>query len=140
MDKNLPASAGDTDLNLCGNYWVQVLQPLKLMRLEPCAPQQEKVMSLSRFCLFATPWTVAHWASPSMGFSRHEYWSGLPFPSPGESSQTRDRTWVSCIAGRRFTLWATRDNKKSHHNEKPTHLNEEQLMLNEKKPLCSLKT
>ena len=32
---------------------------------------------------FATPWTVAHQAPPSMGFSRQEYWSGLPFPSPG---------------------------------------------------------
>ena len=31
-----------------------------------------------------TPWTVAHQASPSMGFSRQEYWSGLPFPSPGD--------------------------------------------------------
>ena len=34
--------------------------------------------------LFVTPWTVAHQASPSMGFSRQEYWSGLPFPSPGD--------------------------------------------------------
>ena len=32
----------------------------------------------------ATPWTVAHQAPPSMGFSRQEYWSGLPFPSPGD--------------------------------------------------------
>ena len=31
-----------------------------------------------------TLWTVAHQASPSMGFSRQEYWSGLPFPSPGD--------------------------------------------------------
>ena len=31
-----------------------------------------------------TPWTVAHQAPLSMGFSRHEYWSGLPFPSPGD--------------------------------------------------------
>ena len=38
--------------------------------------------SLSRIRLFATPWTVAYQASPSMGFSRQEYWSGLPFPSP----------------------------------------------------------
>ena len=38
--------------------------------------------SLSRVWLFATPWTVAHQASSSMEFSRHEYWSGLPFPSP----------------------------------------------------------
>ena len=33
---------------------------------------------------FVTPWTVAHQASLSMGFSRQEYWGGLPFPSPGE--------------------------------------------------------
>ena len=40
--------------------------------------------SLSRVRLFATPWTVAHQASPSMGFSRQEYWSRLPVPSPGD--------------------------------------------------------
>ena len=40
--------------------------------------------SLSRVQLFATPWTVTYQASPSMGFSRQEYWSGLPFPSPGD--------------------------------------------------------
>ena len=39
---------------------------------------------LSRVQLFATPWTVAHQAPPSMEFSRQEYWSGLPFPSPGD--------------------------------------------------------
>ena len=38
--------------------------------------------SLSSVRLFATPWTVAHQAPLSMGFSRQEYWSGLPFPSP----------------------------------------------------------
>jgi len=42
------------------------------------------VKSLSRVRLFSTPWTVAHQALPSMGFSRQEYWSGLPFPSPGD--------------------------------------------------------
>ena len=41
-----------------------------------------KVKSLSCVRLFATPWTGAHQAPPSMGFSRQEYWSGLPFPSP----------------------------------------------------------
>ena len=40
--------------------------------------------SLSRVRLFATPWTVGYQAPPSLGFSRQEYWSGLPFPSPGE--------------------------------------------------------
>ena len=41
-----------------------------------------KVKSLNRVRLFATPWTVAYHTPPSMGFSRQEYWSGLPFPSP----------------------------------------------------------
>ena len=41
-----------------------------------------EVKSLSLVRLFATPWTVAYQAPPSMGFSRQEYWSGLSFPSP----------------------------------------------------------
>ena len=40
-----------------------------------------KVKSFSCVRLFTTPWTVAHQAPPSMGFSRQEYWSGLPLPS-----------------------------------------------------------
>ena len=43
-----------------------------------------KVKSLSRVRLFATPWTVAYQEPQSMGFSRQEYWSGLPFPSSGD--------------------------------------------------------
>ena len=42
-----------------------------------------KVKSLSRVRLLATPWTAAHQAPPSMGFSRQEYWSGVPLLSPG---------------------------------------------------------
>ena len=45
---------------------------------------KEKVKSLSRVRLFATPWTVAYQAPPSLGFSRQEYWSRLPFPSTGD--------------------------------------------------------
>ena len=41
-----------------------------------------KVKLLSRVWFLATPWTAAHQAPPPMGFSRQEYWSGLPFPSP----------------------------------------------------------
>ena len=41
-----------------------------------------KVKSLSRVRLLATPWTAAHQAPPPMGFSRQEYWSGVPLPSP----------------------------------------------------------
>ena len=49
-------------------------------------PLKMKVKSLSRVQLFTTPWTVACQAPPPMGFSRQEYWSGLPFPSPGDLS------------------------------------------------------
>ena len=41
-----------------------------------------EVKSLSCVRLFATPWTITYHTPPSMGFSRQEYWSGLPFPSP----------------------------------------------------------
>ena len=44
-----------------------------------------KVKSLSRVLLLATPWTAAHQAPPSVGFSRQEYWSGVPWPSPMNS-------------------------------------------------------
>ena len=44
----------------------------------------EIVKSLSCVQLFVTPWTVANQSPPSMGFSRQEYWSGLPFPSAGD--------------------------------------------------------
>ena len=43
-----------------------------------------KVKSLSHVRLFETPWNVAYQAPLSMEFSRQEYWSGLPFPSPGD--------------------------------------------------------
>ena len=50
----------------------------------PYLAMKVKVKPLSRVRLFATLWTVAHQAPPSMGFSRQEHWSGLPFPSPGD--------------------------------------------------------
>ena len=46
--------------------------------------ERKKVKSLSRVRLFASPWTVAYQAPPSMGFSRQGYWNELPFPSPGD--------------------------------------------------------
>ena len=55
-----------------------------------------------------TPWTVAHKASLPMGFSRQEYWTGLPSPSPRDLPNSGTEPWVSCTAGRFFTHWATR--------------------------------
>ena len=102
-----------------------------------------KVKSLSRVWPSATPWTAAFQAPPLMGFSRQEYWSGVPLPSPKVtqsrptlcnpidytaheilqarilewvaspfsrgSSQSRNRTRVSCIAGGFFTSWVARE-------------------------------
>ena len=56
----------------------------KGLTLEFLICHKVKVKSLSRVRLFETPWTVAHQAPPSMEFSRQEYWSGWPFPSPGD--------------------------------------------------------
>ena len=53
--------------------------------------------SLSRVLLFATPWTVAYQAPPSMGFSRQEYWSGLPFPSPIHESENVKVKSSGCV-------------------------------------------
>ena len=49
-----------------------------------CIKVKVKVKSLSRVWLLATPWTVAYQAPLSMGFSRQEYWSGVPLPSPAK--------------------------------------------------------
>ena len=48
--------------------------------------KESEARSLFSVRLFTTPWTIAHQAPPSMGFSRQEHWSGLPFPSPGDLS------------------------------------------------------
>ena len=54
---------------------------------------------VTQSCLIlVTPWTVARQIPLSMGFSRQEYWRGLPFPSPQEIELR-----ISCIAGRIFT-------------------------------------
>ena len=60
-----------------------------------------EVKWLSCVRLFVTPWTVAYQASQSMGFSRQEYWSGVPFTSPGDLP---DPGIEPPSPGRRFTL------------------------------------
>ena len=69
----------------------------------------------SRVSLFGTPWTVTHQAPLCMGFLRQEYWSGLPFPSPGDLPRPRDWTcvsYVSCIAGDSLPL--SQSSRESH--------------------------
>ena len=61
------------------------LEPFETICLEvKVSIKWSEVKLLSRVRLFATPWTVAYQDPLSMGFSRQEYWSGLPFPSPGD--------------------------------------------------------
>ena len=86
------------------------------------------------FCpvrLFDTPQTVAHLAPQSMEFSRQEYWSGLPFPSPGDLPSLGIETQVSCIAGRCFSrVLSTKENfyfSTTGYIQMPTK---------ENKPLC----
>ena len=80
---------------------------------------------LSRVRLFATPWTVACQAPLSVGFPRQEYWSGLPFPSPGDLPDPGIKPRLSCISciGRQIlyycstwvpNLWST-----TLHSESP---------------------
>ena len=52
---------------------------------------------------FVNPWTVAHRAPLSVGFSRQEYWSGLPFPLPGDLPDPRFQLESPALAGRFFT-------------------------------------
>ena len=67
------------------------------------------VQWLSRVWLFVVPWTVAHQAPLSMGILQARILEWVAIQSSRGSSQTRDQTQVSCIAGRFFTIWATRE-------------------------------
>ena len=57
----------------------------------------------------ATPWTVAHQAPLSLGFSRQEYWSRLPFSSPGDLPNLGVGPRSPTLAGKFFTFWTTRE-------------------------------
>ena len=73
-----PGDLPDKGMESASAAWQADSLPLS----HPPEFQFSSVQSLSRVQLFVTPWTVAYQASPSMGFSKQEYWSGLPFPSP----------------------------------------------------------
>ena len=64
-----------------------------------------KVKSLSRVRLPATPWTAAYQAPPSMGFSRQEYWSGVPLPSPTVVSLTANLVVWHWVITSLWALW-----------------------------------
>ena len=80
---------------------------------------KEKVKSPSRVQLFATAWTVAYQAPQSMEFSKQEYWSVFPFPTPGHLPNPGIKPGFSLTAGRHFTIWATREAPNRELDSKP---------------------
>ena len=82
--------------------------------------KSKREMLLSHVHLFAIPWAVAYQAPTSMGFSRQEYWSGLPFPSPGDLSDpgiepmslmspARARRFFTTIATWGYNQWGCKE-------------------------------
>ena len=80
---------------------------------------RSEVMLLSRVRLFVTPWTVAHQALPSMGFSRQEYWSGLPFLPLGDLPDPGIEPWSPALQADALTSeppGKPQDNLNSHYS------------------------
>ena len=94
--------------------WTATCKRIKLL------PHTVKVKSLSRVQLFATPWTVAYHAPPSMGFSRQESWSGLPFPSPGGLPDPGIEPGSPALEA--DTLPSEPPDKSSHYTQKQNRL------------------
>ena len=73
-----------TNWSMFSNVTNPFIAPATIRYIELSSMKLSKVKSPSRVRLFATPWTVAYQIPPSIGFSRQECWSGLPFPAPGD--------------------------------------------------------
>ena len=84
MDCSLPGSPVHGILQARTLEWVAI-------SFSNAGKWKVKVKPLSRVWLLATPWTAAYQAPPSMGFSRQEYWSGVPLPSPSLTWYTRKK-------------------------------------------------
>ena len=110
LQGDLPDQGSNLPL-LCLLHWQ--VGPLPLA---PPGKVKVKVKSLSRLRLFATLRTVAHQAPPSMGFSRQEYWSGLPFPSPGDLPDPGIEPRSPALQADTSNLWATREAWKALPN------------------------
>ena len=79
------------------------------------------LLLLSRFScvrLFATPWTAAYQAHPSMGFSRQEYWSGVPLPSPDDHTTTCYFSRITATPCYRISCWRTVPSFHCNHRKK----------------------
>ena len=90
-------------------FWTSFSDPLFTYCEIICYIHESTKVLVAQLCptLCSPTDYIACQAPLSMGFSRQEYWSGLPFPNPGKFSKPKGRTWVSCIADKFFTIWAT---------------------------------
>ena len=80
--------------------------------------------SFSRARLFATPWTAAHQAPPSMGFSRQESWNGVPLPSPGGGTRSiLPRVWsyYFYLTHKKNEAQRSKDPHLKQHSQQPGH-------------------
>ena len=76
----------------------------RMIEMSRTNKQRNKVLLFSHVQLFMTPWTVAYWAPPSMGFFQEKVLEWVAISFSRGFSRPRDQTQVSCIAGIRFTL------------------------------------
>ena len=100
----------------------------KAKRLSKEALQEsvrKKAKSLSRVRLFATPWTVAYQAPLSIRFSRQEYWSVLPFSSPGDLPDPGIEPRSPALEADALTSVKRREAKSKGEKKRYTHLNAE---------------
>ena len=115
-------------LGSCTTATEPVLQSQRTAATKPTLPRAQcsatrESVSCSVMSIFVTPWTVAHQASLSMGFSRQQYWSGLPFPSPWDLPDPGIEPRSSALQADALPSEPPGKlcNKRSHHNEKPVH-------------------
>ena len=96
--------------------WNEIFKVLKVKKKKKKPPltwnggfdkvilQKVKVLVAQSYPTLETPWTVAHQAPLFMEFSRQEYWSGLPFPSPGDLPNPEIKPQFPSTTGRFFTI------------------------------------
>ena len=89
-------TSGSSQFTYCWSLTQRILNTTLLVH-------EVKWSEVSCLRLFSTPWTVAYQDPQSMGFSRQEFWSGLPFPSPGDLPNPGNKTVSPQLAGRFFT-------------------------------------
>ena len=96
-----------TKLNSVSDFGMSIMclqmDYFKVVMLAMLWARQVKLLSCVQF--FVTPWTVAYQDTLSMGFSRQEYWSGLPFPPPGDLPDPGIEAGFPALL--LFTLWAS---------------------------------